>query len=125
MAAEILHRGRDDPTARAIEHTPWLCIQPVASIPPPITEWRLGAGESSVLALAVAHPGVEAIIDDLAARKCAARLNLPIRGTLGIVLAAKNRGLIPKARPVLEDMLAVGLYLSNKVLDAALQRVGE
>jgi hypothetical protein len=52
LAAEILHRGQQDITARAIEHTDWLIIQPVVSIPSMIAEWCLGTGESSVLALA-------------------------------------------------------------------------
>lgn len=125
VAAEILRRGRHDISARAIEQTEWLIITPVAHIPPAITEWGLGAGESSVLALALAHSGAEAIIDDLAGRKCAARLSIPVRGTLGIVLIAKNRGLIPKARPVLKEMMTSGLYLSRKVLNEALRRVGE
>ena len=101
VTSEILRRGRHDISARAIEQTGWLIITPVAHIPTAITEWGLGAGESSVLALA--HPGAEAIIDDLAGRKCAARLSIPVRGALGIVLIARNRGLIPKARPVLNN----------------------
>ncbi len=93
--------------------------------PSTITEWRLGAGESSVLALANEHSGTETIIDDLAGRKCAASLNIAVHGTLGIVLIAKKRGLIPKARPVIEDMMQTGLYLSRAVVDRALSRVGE
>ena len=64
VASEILRRGRHDISARAIEQTEWLIITPVAHIPPAITEWGLGAGESSVLALALAHPGAEAIIKE-------------------------------------------------------------
>lgn len=93
-------------------------------MPATILTWRLGAGESATLALAQAHD-LEAIIDDLAGRKCAASLNIPVRGTLGLVLAAKQRGIIPKARPVIEDMMSAGLYLSRKVLDQALRRVVE
>lgn len=85
----------------------------------------LGAGESSVLAFAYQHAGVEAIIDDLAARKCAAGLGIPVRGTLGIVLVAKKRGLIPSARAVMEDLIQAGLYLSRRDLDDALGRVDE
>lgn len=83
------------------------------------------AGESAVLALAMQHPGTEAVIDDLLARKCAATLTVPVRGTLGIVLTAKNRGIIPLARPVIEDMMNIGLYLSKRVLNGTLSKVGE
>lgn len=125
VATEILQRGQQDITARAIQQTHWLITTAVSPIPTAVTEWRLGAGESSVLALASEHPGTEVIIDDLAGRKCAASLNIPVRGTLGIVLVAKKRGLIPKARPIITDMMIAGLYLSRKVVDEALQRVGE
>jgi len=124
VAEEILHRGQHDITARAIEKTDWLISKPVGPIPAAILGWRLGSGESTVLALAIEHQ-LEVIIDDLAGRKCAARLGIPVRDTLGIVLAAKKRGVIQQARPVIEDMPKTGLYLSKKVLDKALERVGE
>jgi hypothetical protein len=46
-----------------------------AAVPGSIAEWRLGVGESSVLALALQQPGIEVLIDDLAARKCARRVS--------------------------------------------------
>jgi predicted nucleic acid-binding protein len=66
-----------------------------------------------------------AILDDLAGRRCAAALRVPVRGTLGLVLLAKQRGRIPAARPVLEAMRACGMYLSDRVLGDALALVGE
>ena len=124
VATEIQQRGPNDISAQAIRDTDWLVVKPVSAIPIAVAEWRLGAGESAVLALATEY-GLEAIIDDLAGRKCAASLDVFVRGTLGIVLVAKQRGAITLARPVIEDMIAAGLYLSRKVLDRALQRVGE
>lgn len=123
VANEILCRGEEDVTANAIRQTDWLITKAV-SIPSRIMVWRLGLGESAVLTLAAQH-NIEAIMDDFAGRKHAARLHIPVRGTLGIVLMAKQRGIIPNARPVMEDMMKTGLYLSKKVLDQALDRVGE
>lgn len=125
VAREITVKGPEDPTVRALEGVSWLEIVPAPTVHESILEWGLGEGESSVLALAEENPGVEAIIDDLAARKCAAGLGIPVRGTLGIVLTAKKRGLIPSARAVTEDLIRAGLYLSRPVLDDALKRVGE
>jgi predicted nucleic acid-binding protein len=82
VANEIARRGNQDITAQAVENTAWLITQPVPDIPSSILEWRLGAGESATLALAQAS-GVEAIIDDLNGRKCAASLDIRVRGTLG------------------------------------------
>lgn len=125
VAVEIRAKGDGDPTARGLASTPWLREVPGVPTPPLIASWGLGAGESSVLALAQVNPGMEAIIDDWAGRRCAALLGIPVRGTLGIVLTAKQRGVIPAARPVLEQLIESGLYLSRPVLNTALQRVGE
>lgn len=125
VAAEIRAKGTDDPTARLLASADWLRTAADPRIPEDILRWGLGSGESSVLALAKERPGREAIIDDLAGRKCASLLGIPVRGTLGIVLVAKRRGRIQAARPVLEDLIRGGMSLSRPVLNSALKRVGE
>lgn len=125
VADEILQRGSSDVTAQAIRQNDWLQVVPPPSIPPKITSWSLGLGESSVLALALENAKTEAVIDDLAARRCAAALQIPVRGTLGIILTAKKRGEISAARPLLEKLRQNGMYLSDKVLNQALFLIGE
>jgi len=97
--SEIREKGSDsdDITVRALEISPWIEVVSPPPVPEQILGWGLGPGESSVLALAYANQGMEAIIDDLAGRRCASLLGIPVRGTLGIVLAAKKRGIIPQA----------------------------
>jgi predicted nucleic acid-binding protein len=48
-----------------------------------------------------------------------------VRGTLGIVLAARRKGRIPAARPVLLRLREAGMYLSDSILERSLARVGE
>jgi len=90
-----------------------------------IQAWDLGPGESAVLAIAYAGPEREVIIDDLAGRRCAASLKIPVRGTLGVVLLAKRKGRIDRARPVVEQLRRAGMYLSDDVVSEALALVGE
>jgi predicted nucleic acid-binding protein len=125
VAREIRAYGEHDPTARALSAQSWLEVKPVAALPAEIVAWNLGAGESAVLALARAFPGSTVIIDDLAGRRCAEALNLPLQGTVGLVLAAKQAGRITRARPILEHLRDHGMYLSDVVLDKALRWVGE
>ena len=125
VATEIQRRGPADVTAQAIESTPWLFVVEAPPIPVLIQAWALGEGESAVLAWAYAHPGTEAIVDDLAARRCAAALGVPVRGTLGLVLTSKQRGIIPQARPIVERLRQTGMYLSDRVIQQALALVGE
>lgn len=120
-----LSRGPDDQAIRAVEEALWLGILPEQEIPPEVAGWSLGFGESSVLAWCLKAPGRVAIIDDLSARRCAEELGIPLRGTLGLVLLAKRRGIITAARPLLEELRRTGMYLSDRVLDRALARVGE
>ncbi|HWQ35384.1 MAG TPA: DUF3368 domain-containing protein [Blastocatellia bacterium] len=125
VAMEIQRRGPADITALAISRTPWLSVVETPAVPPLIQAWGLGKGESAVLTWAVSHPGTEVILDDLAARRCAATLSIPVRGTLGLVLIAKQRGLIPAARPVLRQLRQAGMFLSDRVMNQALALVGE
>jgi len=71
------------------------------------------------------NPDTEVFVDDLAARRCAATLGIPLLGTLGLVLKAKQRGSVPAARPLLEQLRRSGLYLSDRVMNQALALVRE
>jgi len=108
VARKIAARGDHDATVKAMAASPWIEISSSPTVGEEIVSWGLGLGESSVLAIAQANPGMTAIIDDLCGRKCAASLGIPVRGTLGIVLAAKQRGVIERASPVLEDLISAG-----------------
>ncbi len=78
-----------------------------------------------ILRLVYLHSDTEVILDDLAARRCAKYLEIPVRGTLGLVLIAKQRNVIPSARRVLEKLRLAGMYLSDRVMNQALARVKE
>ncbi|MEH1932439.1 MAG: DUF3368 domain-containing protein [Nostoc sp.] len=125
VATEIQAYGSADVTAVALNNTDWLVIQETPPVPNVIQSWDLGLGESAVLTWGYVNPGTEVILDDLAARRCAATLGIPVRGTLGIVITAKQRGVIPAARPVLEQLRQCGMYLSDRVINLALALVEE
>jgi len=125
VETEIQAYGETDITATAIAKTSWLVVTETPPVPAIIQAWDLGAGESAVLTWAYGNPAVEVIIDDLAARRCATALGISVRGTLGIVLIAKQQGIIPYARPVIEKLRLCGMYLSDKVINQALLLVNE
>jgi predicted nucleic acid-binding protein len=94
-------------------------------VPASVEAWNLGPGESAVLSYALVRPGVQVIIDDLAARRCAVVHHLDVRGCVGLVLVAKQRGVVPQARPVIQALRQAGMYLSDDVVNRALALVGE
>lgn len=93
--------------------------------PSEIAVWNLGRGESQVLALAGAYPRSRAVLDDLEARRCAQSLGQALIGTLGVVLRAKRKGVIERARPVIEHLRRVALYASDSLVERALSHLGE
>jgi predicted nucleic acid-binding protein len=125
VVEEIERFGPEDVTAMAVKKLDWLVVVDSGPAPAIIERWDLGSGESSVLTWAYAHPGTTAVLDDLPARRCANSLGIPVRGTLGLILTAKRRRVIPQARPVIEQLRAAGMYLSDSVMNRALKAVGE
>jgi predicted nucleic acid-binding protein len=97
----------------------------VSNIHPSIGAWDLGWGESQVLTLALEKPRTGVVLDDLQARKCAELFDIPLIGTLGLVILAKRKGLVPLVKPFIERLVAVGLYIDSAILARILIGVGE
>ena len=85
----------------------------------------LGRGESEVLTLALGKPGTGVVLDDLQARKCAELFDIPLIGSLGLIVLAKRKGLLNLAKPEIERLIAVGLHIDSAILTRILIGVGE
>jgi predicted nucleic acid-binding protein len=93
----------------------------IDSLPPN----RLGTGEQAVIAYAQAHRGYVAGMDDSRARQLAEAIGLKVTGTLGILLRAKQAGLIPAVEPLVDDVIAQGFRLSPELHRDVLGLAGE
>ena len=126
VAAEVKAGSPDDPARRWLE-APQATALIVRDVTPTsdLLAWDLGAGEIAVIAMAMANPGYEAVLDDAAARRCAMVFGIPLRGSLSFVALAKKRGLIPACRPVFDKMLAAGLYVSLALVEQVALAAGE
>jgi len=89
-----------------------------------IEHWDLGLGESQVIAHCV-RGSRWAVIDDRAARRCAAAQKVPVIGTLGVVLRAKKNQQIESARPLVKKLMAAGMFLDDEFADRVLASIGE
>jgi uncharacterized protein len=86
----------------------------------------LDAGEESILRAAFnSRVPCLLLIDDLPARAAAKSLGLAVTGTAGVLVHAKQHGLLPAVRPVLETLHAQGFRLSTELIKAILVEVGE
>lgn len=85
---------------------------------------ELDPGECAAIGCAL-HLRAGLLVDDLAARRQASAMGLKVIGTLGVLVLAKRRGLIPLVGPVVHDMRAGGHYLSEAALLAVLRAADE
>ena len=79
-----------------------------------VLEWGLGKGESEAISLALAN-GWEVVLDDKQARNCAKSLGVKVRGTLGILLLAKHKGVIEKVNFYIDRLKKAGIYIDEKL----------
>lgn len=104
---------------------PWLKVVPpkdqgmIAAL-----KMLVDAGEAEAIALAY-ELQYRLIIDDLQGRKVARDLGLRLTGTIGVLVMAKQQGVIPALKPVIEALEAVSFYLSDALKAEALKLVGE
>lgn len=96
--------------------------QPLAS---QIVAARLGAGEREAIALALEMGAAELVLDDLAARRLAQSLQLVVIGSAGLLLRAKEHGLIQRVRPLMQAMQDVDFHISERVFAGILSAAGE
>ncbi len=85
----------------------------------------LDRGEAEVLALAQELPADLVILDERLARRHARHLGLPLTGTLGVLLRAKQAQYIPALRPLITAIRQGGIWLSDPLVAEALRLAGE
>ena len=115
-------RGYDVPDPARYD---WLRIVDPGVIP---SEWLtldLGSGELAALALALEHPECTVLLDDRHARRVAASAGLDVRGTLGVLIEAKSRGLTERIEPLVDRLENTGMWMSDTVRNRVLALAGE
>jgi hypothetical protein len=85
----------------------------------------LGKGEREVIAQAIEQKINSVVLDDLDARRIARRFGLIPTGTVGLLLAAKKKGLLPSLKEELERLKEMGFWISESLWKEALKESGE
>ncbi len=116
------------PAVMLVQSANWIEVQFVRE-PEKVSELTrttgLGLGECAAMILAEELGAGRILIDDLDARKVAQSRNLPVTGTVGTVLVAKQRGLIPSVKEALDALIAGGKRISQQLYQQALVSAGE
>jgi predicted nucleic acid-binding protein len=90
-----------------------------------ILEMDLDAGEASAIALTLERGNGILLIDDLKGRRIAEKLNLKFSGTFGLVLKAKQAGIIKSVRPILDRIRSTNFRFSEDLFNTIIKEARE
>jgi predicted nucleic acid-binding protein len=91
------YQAKAPPTEPDLSYVPWLKVVDDVIIVPALP--LLDAGEAAAISLAQTVGAQLILLDERKARRIAARMGLPIAGTLAVLLRAKQHKLIAAVRP--------------------------
>jgi predicted nucleic acid-binding protein len=86
---------------------------------------QLDIGESSSIAMALEYEDALLIIDEAKSRKISKNFNINIIGTIGVIIKAKKQGIIPQARPIIDQLIFSGFRISDEFLDIIFSTLNE
>ena len=99
-----------------LQSSDWIEIQDIKdSSKKMIFKSRLHDGEVEVMILAEEIGADLVVIDDYAARKTAEYIGLKLTGTIGVLIKAKQNGLLDRVMPIVEIMEQNGIFYSEKL----------
>jgi len=125
VAHEIEQGPDTDPARIWVGHEGARLVRQLDRVVPEVLGTDLGKGESLVISWAYLNPDYEAILDDRAARTCALSLGIRVRGTLGVLLLAKREGLLPRVRPLLDQLVESGFRIDSNLLQTVAKLTDE
>ena len=85
----------------------------------------LGLGESEAIVLADSLPDSLLLMDERKGRQIASSMGIRITGTLGVLMQAKNNGLIDSIKPLLDVLINANIRISDSLYHSILEQVGE
>ncbi len=116
----------DETTLKAITAADWITVQGVQdTIAVQLLQEDLGAGESEAIVLARELDAGLLLIDERTARRKAHTLGLSVVGTLGVLLIAKEKGLIAAIQPLLDELRRAGFRMSDDLYFQVLRHADE
>jgi predicted nucleic acid-binding protein len=117
---ELQHVETPESVRHWIGHPPdWLRIEPLRSAPDPSLD-HLDAGEREAIALAEEIHADQLLLDEVEARREAARRNLPFIGTLGVLREAARRDWLD-LRATLTELQGTTFYVDPALIRSLLE----
>lgn len=120
-----IEEGKEKLYYRNLAEIDWINIEMIGNSESRTFFFDLDGGEAEVLILAKEKDADLVIIDEIIGRRYAQQLNFKVTGTVGILLKAKEKGLISSISPILEELIQKGTWLNHNLILKALRIAGE
>ena len=102
----------------------WLTMQtPAKMFLQRVQPFGLDKGETEALALALALKADYIIIDERNGSEVANQLQIPATGLIGVLIAAKKQGLIILVKPLLDNIIQQGFFITKHFYQKVLLEV--
>lgn len=123
---EVIGKDKERKGAETLASAEWLHTVPVSNRTGVLLlRERLDAGESEAIVLALELGADLLLIDEAPGRKTADARGIPLTGTLGILLFAKEERLIDEVAPILDQLVDAGFRIGEDLYQEVLRLAGE
>jgi hypothetical protein len=123
---EVTEAGKNRPGSDAIRNAEWVETKTVQDrTQVNLLMASLDKGEAEVLALSKELRADLILLDEEKARKSAVIAGFEVMGLLGVLVIARNLGLIEAIKPLIEELKNKRFRISDRVIAEALLKAGE
>ena len=117
---------KDEASVAALTAADWIAVQAVQdTLAVQLLKEELDAGESEAIILARELSADLILMDERAATRKARTISLRAIGTLGVLLMARDKGLVTSLKPLLDDLRRAGFRMSDALYHQVLHSAGE
>ena len=122
---EEIEKGKEKPYYKDLALIDWIKIEHIKNKDSMAFFIDLDDGEAEVLILAKEQNAELVILDEIMGRRYAKRLEFNLTGTIGILLKAKEKGLMKSLRVLLTELVEKGTWLNPKLISKAIELADE
>lgn len=123
---EVTERGKKKPGSQVIRESWWIETKQIKdNTQVNFLMASLEKGEAEVLALAKEIKADLILLDEEKARKSAVIAGFEVMGLLGLLIVAKNLGLLKEIRSSIEELKRKRFRISDKIVVEVLRKGGE
>ncbi len=122
---EEIEKGKEKPYYQDLRQVEWIKIKLIQNTASKRHLLDLDKGEAEVIILSEEENADLVIIDELLGRRYAKQRSLNLTGTIGLLLKAKSKGIIPSVKELLFELSKKGSWFHPKLISKTLELAKE